>query len=330
MTNGLTTAWSSNTWAFDAAYDLFTLDLGGGPLGEIEAWGLELASGIRGVEIRVWDDNGDGAEDELTFLLRITGDGVTDAFIDTTSAADFVQPAPVGGSVNHEMTISFPATSSSVLAVAAYTTRSDWTDAQGNSWSFGAPVNALASFSSRGPGRAPSLTGLLPDLAAPGQRLISALNVHSDATEADLTDVVIGGVGMAQSYVASQHASMASPMVTGALALALHLAPSLDDAGARAALQDGAWGDIHTGALPNLDFGAGKLDAHATTALAAGLQPAGHGGSPCGGAPASLVESEPNDSMYWNSLVSFDGALTVTISSIACGNDGSDWTGDRD
>jgi hypothetical protein len=56
--------------------------------------------------------------------------------------------------------------------------------------------------------------------------------------------------------------SGASPHVAGAAALLMQLNPALDGVGVRQALRDGALADGNVGAVPNRDWGYGKLRIH--------------------------------------------------------------------
>lgn len=63
--------------------------------------------------------------------------------------------------------------------------------------------------------------------------------------------------------------SMASPVVTGVVALYLEKCPNATHEEVIAAIHANAYGDQWTGTLPNVDFGYGKVDGHATLAYGA-------------------------------------------------------------
>lgn len=64
------------------------------------------------------------------------------------------------------------------------------------------------------------------------------------------------------SYIVFGGTSGASPHVAGAAALVLQHDPTLKGDGVKAALKAGARVDVNTGAVPNDDFGWGKVDAY--------------------------------------------------------------------
>jgi subtilisin family serine protease len=137
---------------------------------------------------------------------------------------------------NPARTISIPGTSLEVITVASYITR-------------GTGLGSISSFSSLGPTRDGRPA---PTVAAPGQTLIAPQPGDDYGTMAGT--------------------SMASPMVTGAVALMLQRNPRLTQAEVKACLERTARSDSFTGTTPNNAWGAGKLDTEAAFACA---QPAG-------------------------------------------------------
>jgi len=127
-------------------------------------------------------------------------------------------------------TVGSPATADNAIAVASYVTRPSWTDYKGHNWSYSINNTAgtISSFSSRGP----RIDGTKkPDIAAPGQGIISARDkiVTWPGSEDDYVidnDGINDGKGPAD-YVLSQGTSMACPIAAGAAALLMQSNSSL-------------------------------------------------------------------------------------------------------
>ena len=165
------------------------------------------------------------------WTLRLIGSTITDgrwhAWIQRHSASRFQAPF-----VSADSTISIPGTSTAVITAGSYIS---------NPAGSGAAAGTLSSFSSRGPTRDGRRA---PTLAAPGQVLSAAQPAPA----------FFGGLS---------GTSMASPMVTGTVALMLEIDPAQTAADVRRCLEQTARLDAQTGAAPGNAWGAGKLDANA-------------------------------------------------------------------
>lgn len=183
------------------------------------------------------------------------------------------------------MTIGAPATAKSVISVGAYQTKNEWVARQYLDWSdptsgwlyvlqaYGVPpldyydpfvLGGVANFSSRGPSRDGRTQ---PFISAPGVGIVASLSQvvgqdlfgHEDSYYRRLNRVNPSGY-----YATLQGTSMATPCATGAIALLLEDAvskgASMTPDAMKAALKSGARLDSHTGAVPNGDYGWGKLD----------------------------------------------------------------------
>jgi len=166
---------------------------------------------------------GDAVRDG-TWTFHLEGTGVWHAWIQCTSMAAFRAPF-----ASRAGTISIPGTTSAVITAGAYVTRS----ALGR-------VGKLSDTSGRGPTRDGRSA---PTLAAPGHK-IAAAQPGNHA-------IKMGGT------------SMATAMVTGAAALLLSIDETLTVHDIRDCLERTARADAHTGAVPNANWGAGKLDVAA-------------------------------------------------------------------
>lgn len=138
------------------------------------------------------------------------------------------------------------------IIIGAYVSRWRWLDSDGSFRYYGVPDRSdnIASFSSIGPTRDGRLK---PDLAAPGQAIISA---RSSSVSVSATSLVPGGL-----YMINQGTSMASPISAGAVALLLQKDNMMNFNDLRSTLTATSQKDSYTGAsLPNNTWGYGKID----------------------------------------------------------------------
>jgi minor extracellular serine protease Vpr len=143
-----------------------------------------------------------------------------------------------------------PGCASDIIAVAAYTTKTSWPSIDNNSYQFSGftPVGQRANFSSPGPNRN---NAAKPDLTAPGSAIVSTLSAAITIPNALKNP---DGVHWTQ-----QGTSMSAPHVTGAVALILADQPGMTPAQVKSLLASDALVDGFTGAVPNAQWGAGKL-----------------------------------------------------------------------
>lgn len=161
-------------------------------------------------------------------------------------------------------------TGKSVISVGSYNTTFEYMTLDGSVYGFNSPnpVGDISVFSSKGP----TLDGRVkPDIAAPGMIVISAANQYaiSTSTAADRTTFN----GKNYYYDVNAGTSMATPCVTGSLALWLEANPELTPERAKEILKASAVIDNYTkkpGAHPNNTWGYGKLDTYAGLYIAAG------------------------------------------------------------
>ena len=154
-------------------------------------------------------------------------------------------------SSNSQYTIGSPGTATSAITTGSFVSRWYWAASDGSTYYGGTPDRSddISSFSSIGPRRDGAQK---PDIAAPGQYIISALS--SEASEAASSIVVAG------KYFKSQGTSMATPVVAGCAALLLEQNPSLTYDQVKSYITSNAATDIYTDAVPNYYWGYGKLD----------------------------------------------------------------------
>lgn len=231
------------------------------------------ASGApRGYILRIADENEDGLEAGRGWLLAIEGDGHFDAWLDTTDSAGFRAEQMPGIEVDNAMSIGFPAIADQVLAVASIVSKNEWTSADGEDFQqLGddgqqVQIGALSTFSSRGPARVSGLVGLKPDIAAPGEAVISAL--HS-GVEVDPSSIIVASPN---GFTITQGTSMASPHVTGIVALMLEASPELSVGDIRAIFERTARPPDDSDG-PDYSWGLGLVDAFAAVVAVARVTP---------------------------------------------------------
>ncbi|MDB5580002.1 MAG: subtilase family protein [Bradyrhizobium sp.] len=152
-------------------------------------------------------------------------------------------------------TIGLPATATRVIAVASHVTKNAWRSDDGRPTAPSAVVGRTSSFSSRGPTRDGREK---PEISAPGEMITAALAAHSE--EADNSE----RAHTPTRTLTIEGTSMASPFVSGVVALMLEQRPQIDPEGVIAALQATAVKDAHTGpANWTPEYGHGKISARA-------------------------------------------------------------------
>ena len=169
--------------------------------------------------------------------------GRFDAWIDdTVTSAYFDNP-------NSSITLIDVGSTTEVISVGSYVTRrlSEEDPA----------VGRISAFSSHGPRRSCSTCDsvLKPEITAPGEWIMSARSKDYLPYSDEVSD-------SSGEYVLFQGTSMASPHVTGAVALILQAHPEFTPGEVKSYLSLGAKRDQYTGSVPNYIWGYGKLDAY--------------------------------------------------------------------
>jgi hypothetical protein len=174
-------------------------------------------------------------------------------------------PVEITLNANEGNLIPEPANAHFPIAVASYSTRSEWPSLYQNPWRpYDVTVGALSAFSSPGPTRDGREK---PDLAAPGEHILAALA----ATSSPLPSAYYTATdGVHRAWAGT---SMAAPHVTGAAALLFEMDPALRSSQIKGYLRFTARRDVHTGESGWVNqwhpsWGAGKLDVLATMQMA--------------------------------------------------------------
>jgi subtilisin family serine protease len=175
-------------------------------------------------------------------------------------------------------------------------------------------VGDLAFFSSRGPTRDGRLA---PYVSAPGVGIVAPLS--KDAWSPGQSGYFASHfrISPSGSYATLQGTSMATPNVTGAAALllqrSLEIGGRTTPAELKALLAGGARGDAFTGAVPNPDWGHGKVDVTASAAL---VVPAPNQPPVANAGPDQVLVDSDADGGEWATLdgsssTDADGAIST-------------------
>ncbi|GAB4369806.1 MAG: hypothetical protein Kow0042_11690 [Calditrichia bacterium] len=203
-------------------------------------------------------DNGTYNLNAVWWVLYTFGSGTFDAWMVTggsftidSNPSLFIMPG------DNDKSIGMPGTSQKLICVGSYVTKNQWIDVDGTLQTQpGNPtIGDISSFSSHGPSRD---NRLKPDLAAPGEVIVAALssNVTIGPNNTPRSNVLQGG-----KHQKMQGTSMASPHVTGTVALMLQRNSTLDYTQVFNILTTTTVKDGFTGTNPNNTFGNGKLNA---------------------------------------------------------------------
>lgn len=121
----------------------------------------------------------------------------------------------IGSHASNKMTIGSPGTASEAVTVGSITSRNNWSDIDGNQWSVNDSLNTPSGFSSEGPLRN---GGLKPDVIAPGQYICAPLSADSSTARYWMIN---------NNFRLMQGTSMATPFISGMVALLLERDPTL-------------------------------------------------------------------------------------------------------
>ncbi|MFZ0390093.1 MAG: S8 family serine peptidase [Calditrichia bacterium] len=210
------------------------------------------------VSIMVDSNNGTYNLNAVYWAVYTFGSGSLDAWV-VSGGLFTVDDDPVNYIYpgDNNKSIGMPGTSHKIVCVGSFVTKNQWIDIDGNTQvqPGNITIGDISSFSSRGPSRD---NRMKPDIAAPGEVIVAALS----------SGVTVGGNGTPRSNILAggkhqkmQGTSMASPHVTGTVALMLQKNPALNYDETVAILKSSADKDNFTGSSANNNFGSGKLNA---------------------------------------------------------------------
>ncbi len=212
--------------------------------------GIGDPNGDRYFDVQVYDETEGQEPAEGTWNISITNNGSSSTTYHGWTADFDDMPGDLDNG-NGQYSVGYPGTAAGALTVGSYVHRWRWSTHDGSSDSYSDSFDGrddISSFSSRGPLRDGTQK---PDIAAPGQGVISALSLDMSYS----SRIMPGG-----KHRLLQGTSMSTPAVAGAVALLLQEDATLTPSEVRTLLTDNARVDDFVGATPNTTFGAGKLD----------------------------------------------------------------------
>ncbi|WP_341526377.1 S8 family peptidase [Nostoc sp. UHCC 0302] len=148
--------------------------------------------------------------------LRVRNNSSTETCLNVWTLDDATSVFFTGKSIKDSVKIGSPATASSAITVAAYTTKHKYTDIDAQEREMGVELHGISEFSSEGPLRNDAQK---PDVAAPGAMIVSALSADAKSDRSVMIN---------SKFVAMAGTSMATPFVTGLVALLLQRDSKLD------------------------------------------------------------------------------------------------------
>ncbi|MCF8226346.1 MAG: S8 family serine peptidase [Bacteroidales bacterium] len=177
------------------------------------------------------------------------------------SKLDYTVPELLDGNTNSTIG-EIGGTGKNIISVGAYTSKTEFTDIEGNTYYFpGIEAGEIAYFSSKGP---TADSRIKPDITAPGQWISSSVSsVDPDFT--DSYDYVTDGItegGIEYLFALKQGTSMSSPAVAGIVALLLEANPVLSPDGIKQLFENHSINTANTGDTPNNTWGYGMINAH--------------------------------------------------------------------
>jgi subtilisin family serine protease len=147
--------------------------------------------------------------------LRVRNKTSKDVRLDVWTLDDVGSVFFSGKSIADSVKIGSPGAAASAITVAAYTTKNKYADIDRKAREVGLELNTISDFSSEGPLRNDTQK---PDIAAPGAMIVSALSADAGFDRSMMVN---------SKFVVLAGTSMATPFVSGLIALLLQRDPNL-------------------------------------------------------------------------------------------------------
>lgn len=152
--------------------------------------------------------------------------------------------------VHDQMKIGSPGASARAITVASYTTEKvDWNDINGRAHKVGFPSDFISDFSSPGPLRNGAQK---PDVSAPGAMIVSCLSRNSSPPLELMID---------QDHLVLYGTSMATPFITGLVALLLEQNRNLEPEQVKELLRNSSLIPGQSNGIYDIKWGFGLVDA---------------------------------------------------------------------
>jgi minor extracellular serine protease Vpr len=185
--------------------------------------------------------------------------GTVDLYLPFYSEASFTIGA------DKENMVGSPGNAANVITVASYDFRADWDSQGGMHTAYNLPLSAISDYSSPGGLRADGV--FKPDITAPARYTISSLSENAAPGSPACRGGTMGSeagpnaVTRDGRHIAWAGTSAAAPYTAGVIALMLQKNPTLDAKQVREILiKTAIKGDRYVGAVPNVEWGYGKID----------------------------------------------------------------------
>lgn len=193
----------------------------------IETPGKDPDNGDHHFAVRIRNSSAGAAAHAGNWQLRVKNASPVAGPLDVWALDD--QDAPqVAFSDSHvadSLKIGSPGSAAGAVTVGAFVTKNAWKDIDGKDQAVGLALDEMAPFSSKGPLRN---NRRKPDVVAPGAMIVSCLSADSAPPRAQIVDA---------AHVTEAGTSMATPFVSGVIALLLERDPQQDPAATKGALK---------------------------------------------------------------------------------------------